>query len=634
MLPIIFCLSILVFGKSESAGILYPRASESRDLRTLDGLWSFALTNNSVNGRAEKWYRVNFKAVDDLNVQSMPVPASYNDIGSDADLRDHVGLVWYQRNFFVPKSWNGQRVWIRFSSVCRAAQVWINGEWVVSHDIGHLPFQADISSLVNYGDENMITVSVDNTLLNTTIPQGALQELSSGRIKQTYNFDFFNYAGIDRPVVLYTTPMTYIDDITVATDVGGTSGFVNYTIAVEGSDTVTAKVSLVDKTGTEVATDTVLSGTLFVQNANLWWPYLMEPNPGYLYSLQVQLLDSSGSLVDKYSLPVGIRTITWDSKSVKINNKPIYLRGFGRHEDSDIRGKGLDLPLIVRDYNLIKWIGANSYRTSHYPYAEEIMDLADELGIMIINESPALNTENYSDELLENHKRSLTELIQRDKNRPGVIIWSASNEPRTQLVEAEDYYREVVAHIKSLDTSRPVTVVNYQLPDEEYSGQFLDIASCNIYFGWYTNPGDLDTVVADVIAGAKRWNELHDIPVIVTEYGSDTLEGLHFLPVYIWSEEYQDALLSKHFEAFDQMREEGFLLGEMIWNFADFKTEQSFLRVGGNKKGLFTRNRQPKSSAYLMRKRYWALAQSLDDADVPDDLDAYIFESSIAKDEL
>jgi beta-glucuronidase len=123
MLPIIFCLSILVFGKSESAGILYPRASESRDLRTLDGLWSFALTNNSVNGRAEKWYRVNFKAVDDLNVQSMPVPASYNDIGSDADLRDHVGLVWYQRNFFVPKSWNGQRVWIRFSSVCRAAEV-------------------------------------------------------------------------------------------------------------------------------------------------------------------------------------------------------------------------------------------------------------------------------------------------------------------------------------------------------------------------------------------------------------------------------------------------------------------------------------------------------------------------------
>jgi beta-glucuronidase len=212
----------------------------------------------------------------------------------------------------------------------------------------------------------------------------------SGRLKQQLTFDFFNYAGIDRPVVLYTTPSTYIDDITVVTDVDGTNGFVNYTVTVEGSDEVTARIGLVDKDGNEVATDTVLEGSLFVTDANLWWPYLMDPNPGYLYSLEVQLFDTSGALLDKYEQPVGIRTIFWDSDSVKINNRSIYLRGFGRHEDSDIRGKGLDLPLIIRDHNLIKWIGANAYRTSHYPYAEEIMDLADQLGIMIINECPAV----------------------------------------------------------------------------------------------------------------------------------------------------------------------------------------------------------------------------------------------------
>lgn len=349
----------------------------------------------------------------------------------------------------------------------------------------------------------------------------------SGRIKQDYTFDFFNYAGIDRSVILYTTPTTYIDDISILTDTNGTNGFVNYSVQVLGSDQITAKISLIDKEGNVVATDTILNDTIFVQNANFWWPYLMDSNPGYLYQFQVILEDSDGILLDKYVLPIGIRSIAWDSKGMTINSKPIYLRGFGRHEDSDIKGKGLDLPLILRDHNLIKWLGANAYRTSHYPYAEEIMDIADEYGIMIIDESPAVNTEQFSNQLLINHKQSLSELIQRDKNRPSVIMWSAANEPYTQYPESENYYKEVVAHIKSLDNSRPVTIDNYQEPDIEYSGQFIDIAGCNIYYGWYFNPADMDLVVSQVLNLTRRWNQLHNIPVIVFEYGADTQEGFH-----------------------------------------------------------------------------------------------------------
>jgi beta-glucuronidase len=118
-------LALSLLSNVESAGILYPRASETRELITLDGLWNFALTNSTdpVRGHVNKWYQINFKEVDELDIQTMPVPASYNDIGSDKTLRDHVGPVWYQRNFFVSKSWEGQKVWIRFSSVCRAAEV-------------------------------------------------------------------------------------------------------------------------------------------------------------------------------------------------------------------------------------------------------------------------------------------------------------------------------------------------------------------------------------------------------------------------------------------------------------------------------------------------------------------------------
>lgn len=113
----------------------------------------------------------------------------------------------------------------------------------------------------------------------------------------------------------------------------------------------------------------------------------------FSFRFQVQLLSPSNEVLDVYRLPIGIRTIAWTNTSFLINSQPVYLYGFGKHEDSDIRGKGLDLATVLRDYNLIKWIGANAYRTSHYPYAEEIMDMADEVGIMIIDECPGVNIE-------------------------------------------------------------------------------------------------------------------------------------------------------------------------------------------------------------------------------------------------
>ena len=156
-----------------------------------------------------------------------------------------------------------------------------------------------------------------------------------------------------------------------------------------------------------------------------------------------------------------------------INHKDFYFRGFGRHEDSDIRGKGLDLPLIARDFNLIKWIGANSFRTSHYPYAEEIMDMADEEGIAIIDESPGVSLDHFSDGLLQNHLKVMQEIINRDKNRACVVMWSIANEPRSQRAEAENYFKAVADFTRQADpANRPVTVVLNQDVSAD-KGKFL-----------------------------------------------------------------------------------------------------------------------------------------------------------------
>ncbi|KAG7208896.1 hypothetical protein KM043_015078 [Ampulex compressa] len=613
-------------------GLLYPRESESREVRSLDGLWNFVVSpsGDALKGYREGWFADDLSTAED--VIQMPVPSSYNDITTSRNLRDHVGAVWYQRTFFVPPSWRGQRVFVRFGSVNYLAQVWVNSALVTNHEIGHLPFEAEISSYLSFGDKNRITVAVDNTLLQTSVPQGRVIEAITDNGPshvQTYTFDFFNYAGIHRPVLLYTKPRVFVEDITVKTGLVGDVGIVKYIIEPGGlyeNESPAYKVTLHDAEGNVAIKEPVygVSGTLKVPSANLWWPRGMNRKPGYLYTLEVTLSVPNVTKPDVYRLPIGIRTLAWTNTSLLINDRPVYMRGFGRHEDAIIRGRGLDLVTATRDHELLQWVGANAYRTSHYPYSDEVLDMADRLGFLIIDECPSVDTENYSSVLMSRHKDSLSELIRRDKNRPSVIMWSLANEPRTQVPDAREYFKQIAYHTKTLDPTRPVTIALARGVQEDYAGLFLDVISFNRYNAWYNNAGRVDMISDRVQREAEAWHKKYNKPVLMSEYGADTMPGLHELPEYVWSEEYQEKVLSKHFKAFDQLRQEGFFIGEFIWNFADFRTAQTYTRVGGNKKGIFTRDRQPKLAAHLVRKRYHALGAELDGTELPEDIENYV----------
>ncbi|EFN67454.1 Beta-glucuronidase [Camponotus floridanus] len=615
-------------------GLLYPRESESREVRSLDGLWDFAVSEgDALRGYREGWYALDLSKASE--VMKMPVPSSYNDITTSRNLRDHVGAVWYQRTFFVPSFWRDQRVFVRFGSVNYLAQVWINGVLVTNHEMGHLPFEGELSSYLTFGAENRITVAVDNTLLQTSVPQGKIVEMVTDNgtaHMQTYTFDFFNYAGIHRSVLLYTTPRVYVEDISVRTSLIGEMGIVKYIIQPNGlreGEIPICMVSLYDAEQNLAINEPVegLSGTLKVPFVKLWWPRGMDSKPGYLYTLEVKLWVENDTKVDIYRLPIGIRTLAWTNTSLLLNDRPVYMRGFGKHEDSAIRGRGFDLVTSVRDHELLQWVGANAYRTSHYPYSDEVLDMADRLGFLIIDECPSVDTENFSPSLLSRHKDSLSELIRRDKNRPSVIMWSLANEPRTQLAEADEYFKQIAQHTKAIDPTRPVTIALARAVQEDKAGQFLDVISFNRYNAWYSNPGRIDMINDRVYEEAEAWHKKYNKPVLISEYGADTMPGLHELPEYVWSEEYQKELLSKHFEAFDRLRHEGYFIGEFIWNFADFRTAQTYTRVGGNRKGIFTRDRQPKMAAHHVRKRYHALAVELDGVQIPGEVEDYYISS-------
>lgn len=201
--------------------------------------------------------------------------------------------------------------------------------------------------LMNIPFNSLYIPSSDNTLIATTIPQGAVHEsqTENGPEKvQSYTFDFFNYAGIHRSVHLFRTPSVYIEDVILETDVGKKGeGILKYNIVSTTStaaDELTVQVTIFDRNGTKVATGEGVPNAMqsvSVANALLWWPYLMHSDPGYLYSLEVRLSSPAEPNVDVYRMKFGFRTIKWSATQMLINEKPIYFRGFGRHEDSDVR---------------------------------------------------------------------------------------------------------------------------------------------------------------------------------------------------------------------------------------------------------------------------------------------------------
>ncbi|CAC5378346.1 uidA [Mytilus coruscus] len=612
MPTIIFLFALLIINNAAASGMLYPRFSETRTIIEINGMWKFRadMSPTRNEGFLKKWYTQPLSQTGD--VIPMPVPASYNDITQDRKLRDFIGWVWYETEFFVPVEWQQKRVVLRFDSAHYNTMVWVNSKEVLSHVGGHLPFEVQLNSSLDINGVNRLTVAVNNTLTPSTLPPGTIHYMKdtnrypAGYFVQDISFDFFNYAGIHRSVKLYTTPIFFIDDITIVTDVKGSDGIVDYSIIGGGSSNdTTIVVEVLDADGIPVATSIKQNGQMIIRNVNLWWPFGMSKKPtAYMYTLKVVLKSSAGR--DVYRQPFGVRTVKVTSTQLLINNKPFYCHGVPKHEDSDIRGKGLDYALIAKDFNLLKWLGATCIRTSHYPYAEEIMDQCDQQGIAVIDESPGVgitSVHNFGNASLTHHLEVMNEMVRRDKNRPAVIIWSVANEPLVTVPQAEHYFKSVIMHTKNLDPTRPVTFVAAVGPNGDYATKYVDILCINRYFAWYSDCGHTELIQKQVEYDMNKWREHHNIPIIVTEYGADTVAGLHQSPSFVFTEEYQVEFLSEYHAAFDKMRKK-FLVGEMVWNFADFMTKEDITRVVGNRKGLFTRQRQPKMSAHLLKKRY------------------------------
>jgi beta-glucuronidase len=586
--------------------MLYPKMTKSRMVFDLNGVWDFKLLQ-----RGEKGILGQNRIFKDMI--PMPVPSSYNDIYEGRKFSDHVGDMLYQRNFVVTSQMLHQRLILRFGSVTHKAEVWINGTCVGDHKGGFLPFQFDITEIVSEGD-NQLTVLVNNIVDNTTLPAGRLEYQRFPGMEEELlnlpNFDFYNYSGIMRPVVLYTAPKNHVDDISVY---GKQDGSFFWAVKVKGQGKIDVK--LLDQKYKEVFAGEGNEGNGRIDSVCLW-----DTEHPVLYRLAVTLTGEDGT-IDYYEEEFGFREIEIRDCRLYLNGKPIYLKGFGKHEDSPIHGRGFDMVYNVKDIALLKWIGANSFRTSHYPYSDEMLQLCDREGILIIDEVPAvgLHTGFTATGLLggtpngtwttlktaEHHRQVLRDMIERDKNHPSVIIWSVANEPASEEDGAKEYFEPLVKLSKELDEQkRPVTLVTYKgsNPTTCKVAELCDILIINRYKGWYEIEGNMRGAAALLKEELEGFHKrCPDKPIMLGEYGADAIAGLHDLNERMFSEEYQVEFLKAYGEVFDSLP---YITGEHVWNFADFATAENVKRVNGNKKGVFTRERNPKMAAHFLRQRW------------------------------
>lgn len=600
--------------------MLAPQTNAFRAVTDLGGLWDFQIDPRS-EGEAAGWMHGLPDAL------PMAVPGSWNELRGE--YRDYLDDAWYIRTFQVPSTWHSQRIVLRFESVNYAATVWLNGVVLGSHAGGHLPFEFDITDKVR-PDSNRLTVKVDNTLRPDRVPTGGDADTAFGGFMRSYpkaNFDFFPYAGIQRAVKLCATPRACIQGVRVQTGFasrapdGSVAGWLHIAATTAGT-TGRRLACVVLENGQEAARQefaveqAVAEGRVEISDAKLW-----DTSSPFLYACVLSLLDAAGEEIDQYTLHTGIRTVQVEDSRILLNGKPVFLKGFGKHEDFPVLGRSCSLPLIVKDGALLEWIGANSYRTSHYPYAEEAMDYADRAGLLIVDEIPAVGLMFDDDaELRETRlqvcKQQLSELIARDFNHPSVIMWSVANEPipadfmrrfqgKEPAPEADApgtrFFAELIGHGRQLDDSRPFTLAGVMGGPVPWL-ELCDVVLVNRYWGWYTLGGQRELARQALAQELEALHAQLQKPIVISEFGADALAGHHSQPSEMFSEEYQAEILEDYLDTAAKL---SYVAGLHVWNFADFKTGQGVMRPAAlNHKGVFTRDRRPKMAAHYLRSRW------------------------------
>lgn len=509
----------------------------------------------------------------------MRIPCDWNT--ANDRLFFYEGSIWFKKDFTYSKDSN-KRCILYFGAVNYQADVYLNGSKIGKHIGGFTPFNYDVTDIINDG-KNFVVLKVDNSRKIDNVP--------------TWFFDWWNYGGITRDVMLVTVDNTYLADYNLSLDKKGKGIISFYAKLNKPSKGIKVTLSIPElKIKKTLPTD--LQGQVSCKfNAN---PILWSPDNPKLYTVNLTLAKQIGVISDK----IGFRTIETRGKQLLLNGKPIFLRGISIHEERAYKtGRANCAADADTLLNWAKDLGCNYVRFAHYPHNEYAVREAERLGILVWSEIPVYWTISWNNkDTYANAQRQLHDMIYRDKNRANVIIWSMANEtPRSQA--RDNFLSKLAQYARTQDSTRLISMAmevteassKYENKLNDNMNKFVDILSFNEYIGWYRDINDIDKM---------SWIIPYDKPVIISEMGGGAVAGRHGSADAIWNEEYQEQLYRKSINMFDKI--DG-LVGTTPWILKDFLSPRRTLygtQDWYNRKGLISNQGVKKKAFYVLKDWY------------------------------
>lgn len=564
-----------------------------RDIQSLNGKWAVIpdlydqggrmkiYENNKPTGKTD-FYEYSFEGGMRLNV-----PGDWN--SQSPEMKYYEGTVWYQRTF-TAKAEPGTRRFLYFAGVSTRCNIYLNGKKIISHEGSFTPFQIEVTEALKDG-ENLLVCEVNNNRRVDAIP--------------AMSYDWWNYGGITRDVMLVTVPTQYIADYFVRLEKGKKDVIalsVSLSEAVAGKK-ITVKIPEL-KVNCEMTTGAQgkAAASVKVRSLQRW-----SPESPKLYNIEI------ASPEDKVTESIGFRNIDTRGTKVFLNDKEIFLRSISFHEEIPQRmGRAFspaDADMLLSE---ARALGVNTIRLAHYPQNEYIVRKAEQMGFLLWEEIPVWQSIDFTNDVTMGKARTMfDEMLQRDKNRCAVSMWGVANETRPS--EARNaFLTRLVSDGRAKDNTRlyvaAFDIVYYQRDKDLFTmedsfPEQLDLIGVNKYMGWYApwpkDPKDC------------HWQVCPDKPLLITEFGGEALYGQSGDETVAssWSEDYQAKLYRDNIRMFENIPN---LCGVSPWILFDFRSPFRFHPAnqdGWNRKGLVSDQGMRKKAWYIMRDYYRSKAK-------------------------
>ena len=587
----LLALGVLIYSSISDFNSVYAQSAminvSARHCTNLNGKWQVIIDPAGAGDWRQVWKEKKPEKKTDFFEYSFEggpvfnVPGDFN--SQMTELKYFEGTVWYKKSFDYNPDKN-KRLFLHFGAVNYLADVYLNGNLLGKHEGGFTPFQFEITNSVHNGG-NSIVVRVNNQRLKDGIPG--------------LGFDWFNYGGITRDVNLVETDNSFISDYFIQLkkhSFNEVQGWVKLNGA-HSRQNVEIKIPELKIVYKSKSDDTGLAEVKFSSGFDLWSP----ENPR-LYKIIIQC--ETDTIVDN----IGFRSIEAKGSKILLNGKPVFLKGINIHEENPFRAARAfsesDASILL---TWAKELGCNMVRLAHYPHNEYMIRFAEKMGIMVWDEIPVYQQVEFSTPgVSDKMDLMMREMVNRDKNRCGVIVWSLSNETSPSpsrdraLVNLSDKCR-------LLDSTRLITSV---INDQHYNNNAInvwdtlyrhfDIISLNEYLGWYVpwqgRPEDV------------KWNFVcKDKPIVISEFGGEALYGNNKGPkdeAASWSEEYQEQIFKDQVEMLKAIPD---LCGTFPWLLVDYRSPGRMHPVyqnGWNRKGLLSDHGDKKKAWYILKAYY------------------------------